>query len=71
MIDKLNQLINDYSEISEKMSDNAIINNINKYTSLAKEHRRLSPIVSQAKRYIKLLDESEENKKLLTAEIKN
>ena len=68
MIDKLNQLINDYSEISEKMSDNTIINNINEYTSLAKEHRRLTPIVTQAKRYIKLLDESEENKKLILSD---
>ena len=68
MIDKLNQLINDYSEISEKMSDNKIINNINEYASLAKEHRRLTPIVTQAKRYIKLLDESEENKKLILSD---
>ena len=57
MIDKINQLINDNSEISEKMSDNKNINNISEYTSLAKEHRRLTPIVTQAKRYIKLLNQ--------------
>ena len=47
------------------MSDLTIINNISKYTSLAKEHRRLTPVINKAKEYIKLSNESIENQELL------
>tara|TARA_Y100000590_G_scaffold305619_1_gene344715 strand:- start:188 stop:1255 length:1068 start_codon:yes stop_codon:yes gene_type:complete len=68
MIQKLNQLISDFDTISDKMSDLQIINNVNEYTALAKEHRRLNPIVSKAKRYIKLFTDIENNKQLLSSE---
>jgi len=68
MIDKLNQLIEDFQIISDKMSDINIINNITIYTDLAKEHRRLTPIISKAQEYIKLSSEIEENKQLLLAD---
>ena len=45
---KLNQLIEDYKILSEKMTDLNIINNISEYTRLAKEHRRLTPIIQKS-----------------------
>ena len=65
MLKKLNQLIAEFDIISDKMSDLTIINNIPEYTSLAKEHRRLTPVINKAKEYIKLSNESIENKELL------
>ena len=49
---KLNQLIEDYKILSEKMTDLNIINNVSEYTLLAKEHRRLSPIIQKSEKYL-------------------
>ena len=53
MIDRLNQLIEEYQMISEKMSDPDIIANIKEYSGLAKKHRTIDPIIPKAKLYIK------------------
>ena len=42
--------------LSEKMTDLNIINNVSEYTLLAKEHRRLSPIIQKSEKYLKLLN---------------
>jgi len=65
---KLNQLIEDYKILSEKMTDLNIINNVAEYTLLAKEHRRLTPIINKSEEYLKLLKESDDNKELLLSE---
>ena len=45
MIDKLESLIIQFNDLSKKMSDPDIISDVKQYSSLAKEHKRLFPIV--------------------------
>ena len=59
MVDKLTKLIVHFNNLSEQMSDPEIISNVRKYTELAKEHRRLSPIISKANLYIETLNQAD------------
>ena len=45
MINKLNQLIEEYNNLTEKMSNPDIISNIKAYSELAKEHRKIDIII--------------------------
>ena len=65
MIDRLNQLIEEYQTISEKMSNPDIISNIKEYSSLAKEHRKIDPIIPKAKLYIKNFKQLKEDEEIL------
>ena len=65
MIDRLNQLIEEYQTISEKMSNPDIISNIKEYSSLAKEHRKIDPIIPKAKLYIKNFEQLKEDEEIL------
>ena len=65
---KLHQLIEDYKILSEKMTDLNIINNVAEYTRLAKEHRKLAPVINKSEEYLKLVKESDDNKELLLSE---
>ena len=65
MIKKLQELINNYKKISEDMSNPDIINNIKKYSGLAKEHRRLSPIIELAEQYISTQQQIEEDEEIM------
>ena len=49
---KLHQLIEDYKILSEKMTDLNIINNVAEYTRLAKEHRKLAPVINKSEEWI-------------------
>ena len=49
MIEKLNNLVKGYDDLSERMSDPTVIANIKEYTKLAKEHRRLNNIIPKVK----------------------
>ena len=60
MINRLNQLIKDYDEISQKMSDPSIIADIKTYSQLAKDHRRLDGIIPKAKAYIQKMTQLKE-----------
>ena len=53
MIDKLKSLIKQFNDLSEKMSNPDIVSDIKQYSSLAKEHKRLSPIIPNVNDYIK------------------
>ena len=65
MINRLNQLIEDYDEISEKMSDPSIIADIKTYSQLAKDHRRLDGIIPKAKAYIQKTTQLKEDEEIL------
>ena len=41
MIDKIQNLINKYNNLSEQMSNPDIISDMNKYTKIAREHKSL------------------------------
>ena len=65
MINRLNQLIKDFDEISQKMSDPSIIADIKTYSQLAKDHRRLDGIIPQAKAYIQKMTQLKEDEEIL------
>ena len=65
MIDRLNQLIEEYQMISEKMSDPDIVANIKEYSGLAKKHRTIDPIIPKAKLYIKNFEQLKEDEEIL------
>ncbi len=70
MIEKLEHIIKDYNQLSNKMSDPNIIANIKEYTKLAKEHRRLNDIIPQAKHYIKIFNQINEDEEILKGDDK-
>ena len=65
MINRLNQLIEEYNNLAEKMSDPTIIADIKQYAQLAKEHRRIDGIIPKAKEYIKQYKHLEEDEEIL------
>ena len=54
MINKIQELISTYKKISHDMSVPNIMDNIQKYSTLAKEYRRLTPIVEIGEKYISI-----------------
>ncbi len=50
MLDKLSFLENKYKELSQKIIDPEIINNIEEWQKLVKEHAEVEPIVFKYKR---------------------
>jgi len=65
MIDQLKELIKNYEIIVNDMSQSKVINNIKQYAGLAKEHRRLSPIVDLSKKYIRIHNQIKEDEEIL------
>tara|TARA_B100001113_G_C21061571_1_gene601423 strand:+ start:246 stop:1313 length:1068 start_codon:yes stop_codon:yes gene_type:complete len=65
MIDKLKSLIKQFNDLSEKMSNPDIISDIKQYSSLAKEHKRLSPIIPNVNDYIKKFNHIQEDEEIL------
>ena len=65
MIDKLQSLITNLDLLAEQMSSPDVINDISQYTKLAKEHRRLVPLVQKSNTYIKLYQQIKEGEEIL------
>ena len=65
MIDKLKSLIKQFNDLSEKMSNPDIVSDIKQYSSLAKEHKRLSPIIPNVHDYIKKFNHIKEDEEIL------
>ena len=51
MIEKLRQLSEKYDGIKESLSDPAVVSDMEKYTSLMKEYKNLTPIVEKYREY--------------------
>ena len=68
MINKLKEILNHYSSISEKMANPDIINNITEYSKLAKEHRQMSETVELAAQYIKVYNHIQDDEEILQGE---
>ena len=51
MIEKLKQLADKYDGIKENLSDPAVVSDMEKYTSLMKEYKNLTPIVEKFREY--------------------
>ena len=65
MINKLNQLIEEYNNLTEKMSNPDIISNIKAYSELAKEHRKIDIIIPRIQLYIKQFNHLQEDEEIL------
>jgi len=65
MLNRLNKLIEEYNSITEQMSDPQVISNIKLYSNLAKEHRRLDPIIPKAQQYIQKFNQLKEDEEIL------
>ena len=65
MIDKLQSLIKQFNDLSKKMSEPDIVSDIKLYSSLAKEHKRLSPIIPNVNDYIKKFNHLQEDEEIL------
>lgn len=63
--DKLEPFVRRYDELSVLLSDVAIISDVAKMTELSKEQSNIEDIAQASKRYLKILQEIEENKELL------
>lgn len=67
MLDKLKLTEERYSELSEKLSDMAVINNNELYRELMREFKNLSPIIEKYREYVSANKSFEEAKEMLDA----
>lgn len=65
MIEKLDFIEKKYKELTDKMVDPELINNIEEWQSVMKEHAEVEPIVMKYREYIKTDEELEDAKILL------
>jgi len=68
MFDRLNELETKYANLSEAVSDPAVIADTNKWRTYMKEHSELSPIIEAYREYKRLQTSLEEAKTLLAEE---
>jgi peptide chain release factor 1 len=65
MLEKLSFIENKYKELSQKIIDPEIINNIEEWQRLVKEHAEIEPIVFKYREYTKAQNTLEEDKEML------
>ena len=65
MKDKLKAIIEKHAHLAEQMTDPEIYNDQRKLTSIAKEHRSMTEIVTVGKEYISVLDQIADDKEAL------
>tara|TARA_B100002049_G_scaffold57865_1_gene41394 strand:- start:632 stop:1699 length:1068 start_codon:yes stop_codon:yes gene_type:complete len=63
--DKLKAIIEKHAHLAEQMADPEIYNDQRKLTSIAKEHRSMTEIVTVGKEYISVLDQIADDKEAL------
>ena len=71
MIDKLKEIITHFQSLENKMADTSLINDQKLYTEMAKEHRRLSPIVEKSNQYLKIAEQIEDDLAILDSDDKD
>ena len=71
MIDKLKEIITHFKSLENKMADTSLINDQKLYTEMAKEHRRLSPIVEKSNQFLKIAEQIEDDLAILDSDDKD
>ena len=71
MIDKLKEIITHFQSLENKMADTSLINDQKLYTEMAKEHRRLSPIVEKSNQFLKIAEQIEDDLAILDSDDKD
>ncbi|MDD5765943.1 MAG: peptide chain release factor 1 [Candidatus Marinimicrobia bacterium] len=62
---RLQEIIEKYSEINNKLSDSSVLNDQKRYVELMKEHKELQSIVEKANEYLKVLETIEQDHQIL------
>ena len=65
MLEKLSFIENKYKELSEKIIDPEVINNIEEWQKLVKEHADIEPIVMKYREYTKAQTTLEEDREMM------
>jgi peptide chain release factor 1 len=68
MLDKLAQIKHRNQELTESLSDPAIMDDMDRYQQLAKEHSDLQPIVEKGKEYTDIIARLNESRELIAAD---
>ena len=68
MIDKLKEIIAHFKSLEKKMADPSLINDQKLYTEMAKEHRRLSPIVEKSNQFISVSNQLNDDIEILKSD---
>ncbi len=68
MIDKLKEIIVHFESLETQMLDPELMNDQNRYTEVAKEHRRLGPIVEKSKEYISIQTQIDDDNEILAGD---
>ena len=68
MIDKLKEIISYFKSLEKKMADPSLINDQKLYTEMAKEHRRLSPIVEKSNQFISVSNQLNDDIEILKSD---
>lgn len=71
MLEKLNFLENKYNELSQKISDPEIINNMVEWQKYVKEHSELEPIVIKYREYNEVATQLNESKAMLKEKLED
>ena len=56
MLEKLEELETRFTELESKLSDPAVLKDVNQYRDLAKKHAELSEIVTAFREYKKIIE---------------
>ena len=65
MLEKLKVVANKYDELTQRMLDPELINDMKEYQNVMKEHSDLEPIVTKYREYVKLMEELDDAKEML------
>ena len=68
MIDKLKEIIAHFKSLEKKMADPGLINDQKLYTEMAREHRRLSPIVEKSNQFISVSNQLNDDIEILKSD---
>jgi peptide chain release factor 1 len=68
MKEKLNQIIDRYSQLESLLADPKVISNSDKLKETAKEHTFLNSVIPKANRYLILVSQIEENKLIIDSD---
>lgn len=64
--EKLNKILTAYNDIQKRLGDPEVVSNQKEYQRLAKEYAKQGPLANKAKEFLKLLQDLEEAKDMLS-----
>jgi peptide chain release factor 1 len=67
MKEKLKSILNRYKEVERLLNDPEVASDLQRIKEVSREHKRLTPIVEAAEKYLKLLSDISSNKELINS----